>query len=68
MPFAAGFSGLACDSGPVVLIELLGGKSYPGAPILGYGPPARLEDLATILATWRTLEAFSYSTPGASVV
>ena len=46
---------------PVILIEILGGVAYPGAPTLGRIPPAGPDELATIHATWRTLEAWGYS-------
>ena len=57
----AGAERLIRESRPVILLEIMGGKSYPGAPTLGYFPTAGPEDLASIHATWRTLEAFGYS-------
>lgn len=38
-----------------------GGKSYPGAPTLGFVPMAGPDELGAIHAIWRTLEAFGYS-------
>lgn len=57
----AGAERLIRDSRPVILIEILGGVAYPGAPTLGRIPPAGPEELAIIHATWRTLEAWGYS-------
>ena len=57
----AGAERLIRESQPVILLEIMGGKSYPGAPTLGYVPPAGPKDLASIHATWRTLEAFGYT-------
>ena len=57
----AGAERLIRESRPVILIEILGGTAYPGAPTLGFAPPAGPEELAAIHATWRTLEAFGYS-------
>ena len=57
----AGAERLIRESRPVILIEILGGMAYPGAPTLGFAPPAGPEELAAIHATWRTLEAFGYS-------
>ena len=54
----AGAERLIRESRPVILLEIMGGKPYPGAPTLGYVPPAG--PLASIHATWRTLEAFGY--------
>ena len=45
---------------PVILIEILGGKAYPGAPTRGFHPPAMPQDLERIHATWRRIEAFGY--------
>lgn len=57
----AGAERLLRESRPVILVEILGGRSYPGAPTLGYAPPATAQELKAIHATWRTLEAFGYS-------
>ena len=57
----AGAERLIRESRPVILLEIMGGKSYPGAPTRGYFETAGPEDLAAIHATWRTLEAFGYS-------
>ena len=57
----AGAERLIRESRPVILIEILGGRSYPGAPTLGHAPPATAQELEAIHATWRTLEAFGYS-------
>ena len=57
----AGAERLIRESKPVILIEILGGKSYPGAPTRGFHPPATPQDLQRIHATWRRIEAFGYS-------
>ena len=57
----AGAERLIRESRPVILLEIMGGKSYPGTPTRGYFPTAGPEDMAAIHATWRTLEAFGYS-------
>ena len=57
----AGAERLIRESRPAILTEIMGGKSYPGAPTRGYFPTAGPKDLAAIHATWRTLEAFGYS-------
>ena len=56
----AGAERLIRDNRPVILIEILGGKSYPGAPTRGLHPPATPQDLERIHATWRRIEAFGY--------
>lgn len=57
----AGAAGLIRASKPVILIEILGGKSYPGVPNWWYhNPPASPQDLEKIHATWRMIEAFGY--------
>ena len=57
----AGAANLIRASKPAILIEILGGKSYPGAPNWWYhNPPASPQDLERIQATWRVIEAFGY--------
>ena len=57
----AGAADLIRASKPVILIEILGGKSYPGVPNWWYhNPPASPQDLEKIHATWRMIEAFGY--------
>ena len=56
----AGSERLIRDSRPVILIEILGGKAYLGAPTQGFHPPATPQDLERIHATWRRIEAFGY--------
>lgn len=51
----AGAQRLIRESRPVILIEILGGRSYLGAPTLGHAPPACAEELEEIHATWQTL-------------
>ena len=53
----AGAERLIRESRPVTLLEILGGTAYPGAPTLGFAPPAGSEELAVIHATWRALDA-----------
>ena len=56
-----GAEGLIRQNRPVILLEILGGKPYPGAPTRGLHPPATPQDLERIHATWRKIEAFGYS-------
>ena len=57
----AGAERLIGENRPVILLEILGGKPYPGAPTRGLHPPATPQDLERIHATWRKIEAFGYS-------
>ena len=57
----AGAERLIRESRPVILLEILGGKAYPGAPSRGRHPPATPLELERIHATWRRLEALGYS-------
>ena len=57
----AGAERLIRESQPVILLEILGGKAYPGAPSRGLHPPATPLELERIHATWRRLEALDYS-------
>ena len=57
----AGAEDLVRESRPVILLEILGGKAYPGAPTRGFHPPASAGELERIHATWRRIEAFGYS-------
>ncbi len=57
----AGAANLIRASKPVILIEILGGKSYPGVPNWwNYNVPASPQDLERIHATWRLIEVFGY--------
>ena len=57
----AGAENLIRASKPVILIEILGGKSYPGVPNWWIGNmPASPQDLESIHVTWRLIEAFGY--------
>ena len=56
----AGAERLIRENRPVVLLEILGGKSYPGAPTRGLHPLATPDDLERIHAIWRRIEAFGY--------
>ena len=57
----AGAAELIRASKPIILVEILGGKSYPGVPNWWYhNPPASPRDLEKIHATWRIIEAFGY--------
>lgn len=56
----AGATQLIRASRPVILIEILGGKRYPGAPTRGYLQPATAQELDRIHAAWRMIEAFGY--------
>ena len=53
----AGAERLLRENRPVILIEILGGATYPGVSTRGFAPPAGPEELAVIHATWRTLDA-----------
>ena len=57
----AGAEGLIRESRPVILLEILGGMAYLGAPTRGFHPPATVRELERIHATWRRIEAFGYS-------
>ena len=50
----AGAERLIRDSRPVILLEILGGKAYPGAPTQGFHPPARhfIVSQAALIATF----------------
>lgn len=54
----AGAERLIRESCPVILVEILGGRSHPGATTLGHAPLTSAEDLDRIHSTWRTLQAF----------
>ena len=57
----AGAADLIRASKPVILIEILGGTSYPGAPNWwNNNVPASPQDLDRIHATWHLIEAFGY--------
>ena len=56
----AGAERLIRENRPVILLEILGGKSYPGAPTRGLHPLATPDDLERIHAIWRRIEAFGY--------
>ena len=57
----AGAANLIRANKPVILLEILGGKSYPGVPNWWHhNPPASPQDLQRIHATWKMIEAFGY--------
>ena len=57
----AGAERLIRDSRPVILLEILGGGAYPGAPTRGFHPPTTPQDLECIHATCQRIEAFGYT-------
>ena len=57
----AGAERLIRESRPVILLEILGCKAYPGAPTRGAHPLATPQDLECIHATCQRIEAFGYS-------